>query len=86
MCDLTLPGTTKNMIEFHQRRVLLLNEDDRGHSQATSWLGTFLPIYHGHQATSGAAISPAPETDEGLFSGHRMEGLQDLNSVLSEVS
>lgn len=32
MCDLTLPGTTENMIEFHQRRVLLLNGDDRGHS------------------------------------------------------
>lgn len=85
MCDLTLPSTTENMIEFHQRRVL--NEGDRGHSQATSWLGTSLPMYHGHRATSGAAISPAPETDEGLFSGHRVEGLQDLNSVLlPEVS
>ena len=39
MYDLTLSGTTENEIEFHQRRVLLMNEGDRGHSQARPWLG-----------------------------------------------
>lgn len=38
MHDLTVLGTTENEIEFHQRRALLMNEGDRGHSQARPWL------------------------------------------------